>query len=434
MTTKEPKKELQSVKGMRDMVGDSYYSLQGFFEKAQEICEYYGLTPIETPTLEQEDVFLKGVGESTDIAEKELYTLKTKGSDKLAMRPETTAGIMRAYIEHGMFAKPQPVMFYTFGPVYRHDKPQRGRYRQFWQFGVEILGSTKAVSDVMAIHLAHLILKESGIKNLTLKINSLGDTESRKDYVKSLTTFYRKHINRLGAVDRQRLKTNPLRILDSKDEKTMEVNMEAPQSVSSLNSASKKHFKEVLEHLDQLGIEYEIDHRLVRGLDYYSHTVFEFYTTTPKENPDTEEAKPLALGGGGRYDYLAKMIGSKKDVPSVGFGIGVDRVIEATEKEIVPKVRKAPKVYFIQLGQEAKLKSLSIIEELRKAKIPVSHSLSKDGLGQQLAVAEKVGVPQVLIFGQQEALEGSVIVRDMKTRSQKTVQIEKLVDYLKKLK
>jgi histidyl-tRNA synthetase len=430
---KENKKDIQSVKGMRDIQGDQYYALQGFFEKAQEVCEYYGFQPIETPTLEQEDVFLRGIGEGTDIADKELYSLKTKGTNKLAMRPETTAGIMRAYIEHGMHTRPQPVKLYTFGPVYRHDKPQRGRYRQFWQFGVEILGSQKAIGDVMGIHLAHLILKESGIKDITLKINTLGDADSRKDYIKTLTAYYRKHVNAMGATDRQRLKTNPLRILDSKDEKIAEINAESPQSISSLNATSKKHFKEVLEHLDQLGIDYEIDHKLVRGLDYYSHTVFEFFTT-PEKNEDGEELKPLALGGGGRYDYLAKLIGGKKDVPSVGFAFGVDRIIEATSKDIKPKVKKAPKVYFIQLGQEAKLKSLSIIEALRQAKIPVAHSLSKDGLSQQLGIAEKLGVKQVLIFGQKEALEGSVIVRDMKTRKQKTVQIEKVAEYIKKAK
>jgi histidyl-tRNA synthetase len=340
---------------------------------------------------------------------------------------------MRAYIEHGMQSKPQPVKFYTFGPIYRHDKPQRGRYRQFWQFGVEILGSSKAISDAMTIHLAYLILQESGVKDITLKINSLGDADSRADYVKALTTYYRKHVNKMGATDRQRLKTNPLRILDSKDEKTIEINKDAPQSISSLNTASKKHFKEVLEYLDELGIEYEITHQLVRGLDYYSHTVFEFYTT-PETNENGEELAPLALGGGGRYDYLAKQIGGKKDIPSVGFAFGVDRILEATAKEIKPKVKKNPKVYFIQLGQEAKLRSLTIIEELRKAKIPVAHSLSKDALGQQLAIAEKIGVSQVLIFGQKEALEGTVIVRDMKTRKQKTVAIEKMAEYIKKKK
>jgi len=285
----------------------------------------------------------------------------------------------------------------------------------------------------MEIHLAHLILKESGIKQITLKINSLGDADSRKDYLKTLTAYYRKHINKLGATDRQRMKTNPMRILDSKDEKTIEVNKEAPQSISSLNTLSKKHFKEVLEYLDQLGIEYEIDHKLVRGLDYYSHTVFEFFTK-PEKNESGEEQKPLALGGGGRYDYLAKIIGGKKEVPAVGFAFGVDRIIEVTEKDIKPKVKKKPQVYFIQLGQEAKLKSLAIIEELRNAKIPVAHSLSKDGLSQQLGIAEKLGVNQVLIFGHKEALEGSVIVRDMKTRSQKTLDIDKMADYIKKQK
>jgi histidyl-tRNA synthetase len=431
MPAKKTNKEVKAPKGMRDILGDKYYGLQGFFEKAQEICEYYGLQPIETPTLEDEDVFLRGIGEGTDIVEKEIYALKTKGREHLVMRPETTAGIMRAYIEKGMYTQPQPVMFYTYGPVYRHDKPQRGRYRQFWQFGVEIMGSTRAISDVMAIHLAHLILKENGINDIKMRINSLGDTDSRNEYIKTLTAYYRKHVNKMGTTDRQRMKTAPLRILDSKDEAMKEINAEAPQSLSSLNTVSKKHFKEVLEHLGHLGIEYEIDHTLVRGLDYYSHTVFEFFTETEKDK-DGEDLKPLALGGGGRYDYLSKLIGGKKDVPAVGFAFGVDRIIEASTKNIKPKVKKKPKVYFIQLGQEAKLKSLAIIEELRQAKIPVAHSLSKDSLSQQLGIAEKIKVSQVLIFGQKEALEGTVIVRDMKTRSQKNVKIEDLAEYIKK--
>lgn len=434
--SEEKKDFLQAPRGMRDLIGEDYYNFQGFFEKAQEVCEYYGYTPIQTPVLEHEEVFLKGVGSGTDIVDKEIYTLKTKGGDRLAMRPEDTAGVMRAYIEHGMQSRPQPVKFYFFEQMYRHDKPQKGRYRDHYQFGIETLGSDKSIVDAMTIKLALIILSESGIKNVKVKINSTGDTESRKDYLKELVAYYRKFVNKMGPTDRERLKTNPMRILDSKDEKMAEINAGAPQSVSHLNAVSKKHFKEVLEYLNEMNIDYELDHTLVRGLDYYAHTVFEFFTEQAPVDPlnPAEPVRQMALGGGGRYDYLAKSMGHKKNIPGVGFGLGVDRILEASDKKFLPKVKRKEKVYFIQLGSEAKMKSMNIIETLREARIPVTHALAKDSLGSQLAVAEKLGLPYTIIFGQKEALENSVIVRDMENRSQKTVSIDKLADYLKKLK
>jgi histidyl-tRNA synthetase len=226
-----------------------------------------------------------------------------------------------------------------------------------------------------------------------------------------------------------------LRILDSKDETLNEINATAPQSIAHLNAASKKHFKEVIEYLNEMGIDYEVDHKLVRGLDYYTHTVFEFFTESQPdpENPG-KELRQNALGGGGRYDYLAKTMGYKKNIPGVGFGLGVDRIIEASTKKLIPKVKRKEKIYFIQLGNEAKMKSMNIIEILREAKIGVTHALAKDSLGSQLAIAEKLGLPYTIIFGQKEALENSVLVRDMENRSQKSVSIDKLADYLKKLK
>ena len=444
MSEKKTNKEelLQTPKGMRDIIGEDYYNFQGFFEKAQEISEYYGFKPIQTPILEHEEIFTKGVGGGTDIVDKEIYSLKTKGGDKLAMRPEGTAPVMRAYIEHGMQNKPQPVKLYYYGPTFRHDKPQKGRYREFYQFGLEVLGSPKSIMDAMVIHMGILMLKEAGIEKVSLKINSIGDAESRKDYLKELVNYYKKHLSKMNATDRQRLKENPLRILDSKDPNLAEINREAPQSISYLNSASKKHFKEVMEHLNELGVDYELDHTLVRGLDYYTHTVFEFFTETETSGDDVESkdgedvvavTKKLALGGGGRYDYLSKSMGHKKEVPGVGLGLGVDRIVEASKNIPRPRVNKKAKVYFIQLGTEAKMKSLKVIEILRQNKIPVRQSLSKDSLGSQLAIAEKSGIPVTLIFGQKEALENSIIVRDMSNRSQTTVDIDKLAKYLKNL-
>ena len=423
--TKDP----VSPKGMRDIMNEEYYNFQGFFEKAQEVAVYYGFKPIETPILEHEDVVTSGIGEGTDIVDKEMYTLRTKGGDHLAMRPEHTAPLMRAYIEHGMQNTPQPVMFYQYGPIFRHDNPQKGRYRQFYQFDVDCLGSDKSILDALVIKVGMTILEEAGAQNLSIDINSIGDKECRNGYIKELTNYYRKQINNLPAIDRERLKTNPLRILDSKDPKTKEINENAPDSISFLCASCKKHFKEVLEYLEEMNIPYTINKNLVRGLSYYTRTVFEVVEINP------EDGSGMAIAGGGRYDYLAKQIGGKKDVPAVGLSIGVDRIVESSwYKKLSPRIIKKPKIYFIQLGTEAKLKSLNIIEILRKAHVPIAQSLSKDSLGSQLAIAEKLNIPYTLIFGVKEAIENSVIVRDMSNRSQETVKLSKLLEYIKELK
>jgi histidyl-tRNA synthetase len=429
-TAKAPKKtgELSAPKGMRDIIGDEYYLFQGFFEKAQEIALYYGFKPIETPVLEHADIFMSGVGAGTDIVDKEMYTLRTKGGDQLALRPEHTASLMRSYIEHGMNNQPQPVMFYQYGPSFRHDNPQKGRYRQFYQFDLDILGSEKSILDALVIKTALTVLSEVGAPSLSIDLNSIGCKECRPSYVRELTSYYKKHVNTLPAVDRERLKTNPLRILDSKEEKTIELNAGAPESVSFLCPACKKHFKEILEYLEEMEVPYNINKNLVRGLSYYSRTVFEIIIDMGEGNP------PLTIGGGGRYDYLGKQLGSKKDIPAMGMALGVDRIISMPwYNKHTPRILKKPKVYFIQLGIEAKLKSLNIIEILRKAHVPMTQALSKDSLGAQLAMAEKSGAPYTIIFGQKEAIDQTVIVRNMATRSQENVKQKNLAEYMKNL-
>lgn len=423
------KEPLTSLKGMRDIMDEQYYAFQGFFEKAQEIAVYYGFKPIDTPIVEQEELFVTSIGIGTDAIDKEMYTLKTKGGDHLALRPEHTAGTMRSYIEHGMHNQPQPLLFYNYGPVFRHDSPQKGRYRQFWQFDTDALGSEKSILDALVIKAAWTTLEEAGAKDLVVDINSIGDKDCRPHYLKELTNYYKKHIGSLGAIDKERLKTNPLRILDSKDPKTIEINENAPDCMSYLCHSCKHHFKEVLEYLEEMGIAYRINKNLVRGLSYYTRTVFEIMI----ENE--EDGKMVTIASGGRYDYLGKQLGSKKDIPAVGSSIGVDRVVEAPWfAKLHPRIIKKPKMYFIQLGFEAKLKSLNVIEILRKAKVPIMQSLSKDSLGAQLAIAEKLNIPYTIIFGQKEALEKSVIVRNMSNRSQKTVPLDKLAEYIKELK
>lgn len=423
---------LQTVKGMRDIHGDTYYDLQGLFEKAQEVAEYYGFKPIKTPVLEHTEIFTRGVGDGTDIVDKEIYSLTTKGRDKLSLRPEGTAAVMRSYFENGMQSQPQPVMLYYCEPMFRHDRPQKGRYRQHHQFGMEILGTNKPVADAIIIQTAMRILEEAGAKDLFVSINSIGDKDSRNEYIKALKAYYRKHINDLAAEDRARLADNPLRILDSKHAKTIAVNEEAPESLDYLSKDAKKHFKQVLEYLEESDIPYELNKNLVRGLDYYSNTVFEIMETITDEEGNE---RTLSITGGGRYDYLATTMGFKKDVPGVGVGIGMERVVESPWwKGLRPRIIKKPKFYFIQLGFDARLRSLKILEMLRGAKISVHQSLSKDNLRSQLAAAEKLGLRYTIIFGQKEAIDGTAIVRDMEKRSQKIVPIEELVKYLRSLK
>jgi histidyl-tRNA synthetase len=230
MATKKPVKEekkvqnnpeLQSPKGMQDMTNEKYYQWQGLFEKAQEVAVYYGFDPIKVPHMEDIRVFEKGLGTGTDALDKEMYTLKTKGGDQLALRPEGTAGVMRAYLENGMRNLPQPVLLYYSGSFFRHDKPQRGRYREFHQFGMEVVGTEKSIADALIIQTFVKIIEEAGCPSVVVDINSIGDKDSRAAYVKALSIYYRKHINQLPAIDRDRLKANPLRILDSKDPKTV---------------------------------------------------------------------------------------------------------------------------------------------------------------------------------------------------------------------
>lgn len=428
----EKKEVLQSLKGMDDLIDETYYAHQGLFEKAQEVAMYYGFKPIETPILEHEEVFVSAIGEGTDIIDKEMYTFRTKGGDKLAMRPEYTAGVMRAYLEHGMQTLPQPVMFYSYGQTFRHDKPQRGRWRQFRQFNLEILGTTKSIADALIIRTVMTILEEYGFKDLVIDINSMGDKETRPAFVKELVHYYKKHLDTLCKDCHERIKTNPLRMLDCKQPECQPPKENAPSSISFLSNDARHHFTEVLQYLEEMGIPYRVNNTLVRGQSYYTRTVFEVIKIDVDDNGKEKE---ISITGGGRYDNLARMMGSKKDVSAVGTGLSMERIMMFPEcRTLAPRIMKAPKVYFIQLGFEAKLKSLCIMETLRKARIAIQQSISKDSLSAQLAIAEKTEIPYCIIFGQKEAMDNTVIVRNMETRSQDTVKIDALSDYIKHLK
>ncbi len=427
---------MQTVKGFRDILGKEYFREKGVIEKAEDIANYYGFSPLEIPMVEYTHIFERGIGAETDVVSKELFSMKTKGGDQVSLRPEFTAGVMRAYIENGWSAVPQPVMVYNYGSLFRHDKPQKGRYREFKQFNLEMLGTDKAIADAMIIKTSVAILEEVGIENVVVQVNSIGDSDSRKRFVKEIATYYKKNSKKLCDTCKIRLATSPLRLLDCKEENCVTLKADAPKAMNSLNPESKRHFKEVLEYLESTGVNYELNHHLVRGLDYYSHTVFEFEHCFEEITAGGEKIeRTLSIGGGGRYDYLGKLMGSKKDIPAVGVALGIDRILLMPGTEHVEsKLNKKPKIFFVQIGLEAKLKSLAIVEMLRKAHVGMAQSLSKDSLGVQLGMAERLDVPYVLIFGQKEAQEGVVIVRNMATHSQETVAMDHIVEYIKKLK
>lgn len=434
---KKPK--FQSIVGMHDILPPE----QKYFQRIYKICEnmakFYGFEKIDTPILEAAELFSKGIGLSTDIVQKQMYAFKTKGDDILALRPEGTASVVRAYIEHGMFNLPQPLKFWYWGPFFRAEHPQAGRYRQFWQFGFEVLGEESPVIDVQIIQIFYNILEEIHLKNLIIEINSIGDNQCRPYYKKLLSSYFRTRETSLCMDCKRRLRENPLRILDCKDEKCQRIKTQAPQMLDHLCEECHNHFKAVLEFLDEIELPYRLNPYLVRGLDYYTKTVFEIFSEFNPESKtqattvtEKQEQRPLTLVGGGRYDALVKLLGGQ-DTPAVGASAGIERIIQAMKAKTLrfPEEPQA-KVFLAQLGNLAKRKSLKLFEDFRREKILVSESFGRDSLKVQLSRANKLGIKYVLILGQKEALEGTMIIRDMESGKQETVKADKVVAEMKK--
>lgn len=429
--------KFQSPTGMHDILPQDQKYFQRIYKVAENMAEFYGFRKIDTPILEDAELFSRGVGISTDIVQKEMYILKTRGGDFLALRPEGTAPIMRSFFQQGMFNWSQPVKLWYFGPFFRAENPQAGRYRQFWQIGLEVLEEQNSAIDAQMIQIFYNILQELKIKNLIVEVNSIGDSQCRPYYKKLLMSYLKSRESGLCTDCKRRFKKNPLRVLDCKDERCQQIISQAPQILDHLCDECNNHFKEVLELLDEIGLPYRLNSRLVRGLDYYTKTVFEIFTETVSKSKEQKEEgeevkKSLALGGGGRYDALAKLIG-KGDVPGVGGALGVERIIQAM-KMIPVKFSESTnyQVFLAQLGSLAKRKSLKLFEDFRKEKIMVAESFGKDSLKFQLNKANKLGVRYVVIMGQKEALEGSVIVKDMDSGKQSDIKLEKVVSDIKK--
>jgi len=421
---KKPK--FQSPTGMHDILPEDEKYFQKIYDIVKEIASFYNFQKIETPILEESELFSRGVGLATDIVQKEMFSLKTRGGDFLTLRPEGTAPIVRAFIEKGMQNLPQPVKLWYFGPFFRYERPQSGRYRQFWQFGLEVLGEESSIIDAQIIQIFYNILRELKFKNLIIEVNSIGDSACRPYYKKLLVSYFRGQIAGLCQNCKRRIKENPLRILDCKEEKCQRIVSQSPQTIDHLCEDCHQHFKEVLEFLDECELPYHLNPYLVRGLDYYTRTVFEIYD-------GDERGRALgALAGGGRYDALVKILGGA-ETPACGAAGGIERIVSLMkEKAIRFKKEKVSQIFLAQLGNLAKKKSLKLIENFRREGILISESLGRDSLKTQLKIADKIGVKYTLILGQKEALEEMILIRDMTTGQQETVKLERIVREIKK--
>jgi len=426
------KSKFQRPAGMHDVLpGDQRY-FQKIYNTCKNIAEFYRFQEIDTSILESTELFSKGTGVTTDIVQKQMFTLRTKGGDYLTLRPDFTPGVVRAYIEHGMQNLPQPVKLYSMGPVFRYEHPQAGRYRQFNQFNLEVIGDENSVIDAQIIQIFYNILKELKIKNLLVEINSIGDSQCRPYYKKLLTNYLRSRESALCTDCRRRLRENPLRILDCKEDKCQRVISQAPQIIDHLCEECHRHFKSVLEFLDEIDLPYHLNPYLVRGLDYYTKTVFEMFSTESGKSETEGVSSKIALVAGGRYDNLVKLLGGE-NIPAVGGALGIERIVnllkakrgEVKEKEVYP-------IFLAQLGNLAKRKGLKLLEDFRKAKIPVAEALGRDSLKTQLKTADRLGVRYTLLLGQKESLEGVVIIRDMKTGKQETVKLGRIVKEMKR--
>ncbi|MFA6348062.1 MAG: histidine--tRNA ligase [Candidatus Paceibacterota bacterium] len=420
------KLKFQTPTGMHDILPEDQAYYQKIFETVKKFFDYYDYSRIETPILESADLFIRSIGENTDIVEKEMYSFKTKGGDAVVMRPEGTAPTMRAYFQNGMVSMPQPVKLWYYGPFFRYERPQAGRYRQFFQFGSEVIGDSDSLFDTQTIIILYNILEDLKIKNLIIRINSIGDENCRGEYKKALAKFLKNKKTDLCKDCQNRSKTNVLRVLDCKNPKCREIIAQAPQTMDFLCEDCKTHLKEVLEYLDELKIPYILDPFLVRGLDYYTKTVFEV------EIQDNAGGRQEALAGGGRYDILGKAIAGEI-VPACGMAVGVERIIQKMkENNVDVSTKKTAEVFLAQIGPIAKKRGMAIMEEFRRANMKVAECFSKDSLKFQLAKANKLGIKNVVIIGQKEAIQNIAIIRNMETGKQSEIPQEDIVKEIKK--
>lgn len=425
---KKKSKTPETLRGFRDVLADEQAAWEKVESLARTMTQAYGFGRIRMPVLEQTALFERSVGKETDIVEKEMFTFVDQGGVKMTLRPEGTAQVARAYIEHGMVNQSQPVKLWYFEPFFRHERPQAGRYRQFYQWGIEAIGSDDPVVDAQVILMTQRFCRDLGL-DVIVQINSLGTPASRKDYIAELVKYFKQHKKALSETDLKRLTKNPLRLLDSKEPGMEELKANAPQIFDYLDEASKQHFMKVLEYLDETEVPYALNPCLVRGLDYYTKTTFEIVLN----NASSPDLEGLALGGGGRYDGLIPMLGGRENTSAMGAAMGVERIVLAMKAaNVMPPRREKIDVFFCQLGEGARRKGLAVYEKFREGGIMVGEAFGKGTLKAQLEIADKLKAPVAVILGQKEVLDGTIIIRDMESGAQEIVDVEKVVGIIAK--
>ena len=414
----------QAPRGTADILPEAQSYRDFFLKKAEESATAFGYEQIDTPIFEDARLFVRSIGEVTDIVEKETYTFEDRGGDLVTLRPEGTAPVCRAYLQHGMHNLPQPVRLYYAGPFFRYDRPQAGRYRQLHQFGIEAIGEAGETIDAEVIELAWLLLDAVGVTEVTLLVNSIGDPQCRPGYIERLLKYYRSRSDELVHGDcRRRLETNPLRLLDCKNDVCQPLIAEAPGSVDNLCDACDEHWQGLLEHLSTLGLDYQIEKQLVRGLDYYTRTVFEIVP------PDKGQQSTLVAGG--RYDGLIEELGGRA-TPGIGFGMGIERVLDNLMRQEPPvQEKRGTRVLVAHMGEKPKSAALALSSDLRRGGVSAVLAPSGRSLKSQLRYASAVSATHAVIIGEAELNNHTVILRDLARSEQREISPNELLPLLK---
>ena len=415
---------LQKPKGTYDIYGDRALTQLYFRKLVEALMDKYNAKYIETPIFEASELFHRGVGETTDIVSKETYDFKDRGNRDLTLRPEGTAGVVRCFIENKLYAENLPLKAWYMGPMFRYERPQAGRHREFYQFGVEAFGSNDPMMDADMISIVVNLFNILGLKGVSVNINTLGDSESRENYRKALLDYFKPYLNDLCDDCRRRYEKNPLRILDCKVDSSNEIMKNAPKMTDYLNDESRKHFEKVKEYLDMMGISYKVNPNIVRGLDYYTHTVFEVQA-------DIEGfGSQNTLAAGGRYDHLVEFIGGPS-VPGVGFALGLERLFLALQAEGIDiKEMVCPDVYIFSASDEQKPYVLSLANDLRMAGFNIEIDYDGHNFKSNFKQADKVMAKYIIIVGEEEVNSKILTVKNNETKEEYKVKLDKLIDFL----
>ncbi len=417
-------RRIQAVKGTRDLLPPESARWSGVERTAREVFSAYGYQEIRTPILEDTDLFVRSVGETTDIVGKQMYTFADRKGRSLTLRPESTASVVRAFIQHGMVNRPLPAKLYYIGPHFRYERPQKGRYRQFHQIGAELIGDPGPEGDAELILMLLRFLSALGFEELVVQLNTVGDEASRRGYREALRTYFEPHRKELGEDSRRRLDDNPLRILDSKDPAEQRLLAEAPVLVDYLSPESLEHFEAVQRDLDRFNVAFRIEPRLVRGLDYYTRTVFEIVS----QGLGAQDA----IVGGGRYDSLAADLGGG-DLPAIGFAIGEDRLLEVLPESAVRRFEAVSPVAIVAVGNVAPLEALAVAEQLRSLGVVAIAELTDRAVGAALKLADRSGARYVVLLGEEELGSESLTLKDLATGEQSTLPRSEVMSRLKGL-